>query len=164
MKKTQAFGSNPTQIMFGIDGINAEHGTQGDGADLGDTALWDGVHRNTAPINVTDFFAADQARETLVLTMRDQPFPIPDDRSMLRKPDMAGMPLRSNKFRPLTPPVDKSGTYEVESFDLASPELIQAVAAAHAASKAKPRPVFLTEGVMIRRRRAAAAQPRRIAA
>jgi len=134
----------------------AEHGHLGDGADLGDTAISDGVHRNTAPLNVTDFAASYQEREVLIETMRDKSFPGCDDRSMLRKSEMPAMPLRSNKYRPLTSPADSSDTYEVDSYNLVSAKEIQAVVAQHAASKAKPAPEHLNTTVMIRRRASSA--------
>jgi hypothetical protein len=156
-KKTEDLMKNRSvSCLAGMDMFAAEHGHLGDGADLGDTALSAGIHRNTAPLNVADFAASEQEREVLIETMRDKSFPGCDDRSMLRKPDMPATLLRSNKYRPLASPADTSDTYEVDFFSLVSDKEIQAVVVQHATSRAKSAPERLNTTVMIRRRASSA--------
>ena len=59
------------------------------------------------------------------------------DRSMLRPPAVPGLPLRSNKFRPLTPFKADTTTYTVRCLDLVSPAEIKDAVTSQITAKAK---------------------------
>jgi hypothetical protein len=59
------------------------------------------------------------------------------DRSMLRPTVIPGLPLRSNKFRPLTPFNADTSTYSVRCLKLVSPTEIEDVVTSQIIAKAK---------------------------
>lgn len=118
--------------FYGMEMYALGHGSEGDGHDLGDTEIFDGVYRNSLVHDrVGAALAADGLRQTETVTLLD----------------CASLSPASL--------LDDAGTYEVSVLGMVDRDLMQRTADAVRAARLKTASEQLAPGVRIRRRMSA---------